>query len=88
MKVDSLQKQIQEILSTTEMSFRLGEFRIIIVLFLLLMSPTGSRPQSLLFTKFRDIRLSLVRNPNGGPHLIAIRFTPEHTKGYLGTKEE
>ena len=88
MTVDSLKKHILKILSTTEKSFRLGEFRLLIVLFLQLMSPTGSRPQSLLFTRFRDLRLSLVRDPDGGPHLIAIRFTPEHTKGYLGSKEE
>jgi len=61
--------------------------RILIVLFHLLMSPTGCRPGSLLWTRFGDLKLSLVRDSGGGPHLIAIRFTPEHTKGYLGTKE-
>ena len=87
MTVDDLKEQINTTLSTTKKSLHLGEFRILIVLFHLLMSPTGCRPGSLLWTRFGDLKLSLVRDSGGGPHLIAIRFTPEHTKGYLGTKE-
>ncbi|KAI1839461.1 hypothetical protein JX266_014328 [Neoarthrinium moseri] len=87
MTVDDLKEQIQETLSTTRKSFHLGELRILAVLFLLLLAPAGSRPASILQLRYGDIRIVLARDPEGGPHVLLIRFTLEFTKTYLGSKD-
>ncbi|KAI8164754.1 hypothetical protein K4K50_011431 [Colletotrichum sp. SAR 10_71] len=69
-------------------SFKLGELRILAVLFLLLLSPAGSRPLAILQLRYRDIRVLLKRDPEGGPHNILIHFTEAFTKTYLGEKDE
>lgn len=87
MTVETLKDQFETTLSTTEKSFGLGELRIYATLFLLLLAPGGSRPESILRLRFGDIKVTLARDPGGGPHNIIIRFTPEFTKTYLGSKE-
>lgn len=87
MTVDTLKDQIETTLNTTRKSFRLGELRIYVVLFLLLLSPGGSRPEYILLLRFGDIRITLTRDPEGGPHNLMLKFTPEFTKTYLGAKE-
>jgi hypothetical protein len=87
MTIDQLKGQIEETLSTTEKSFELGEIRILAVLFLLLLAPEGARPTSILRLRFGDIRIMLARDPEGGPPIIASRFTLEFTKTYLGDKD-
>ncbi|KAJ0329333.1 hypothetical protein COL922a_012866 [Colletotrichum nupharicola] len=88
MTIDDLKQQIETTLSTTKKSFKLGELRILAVLFLLLLAPAGSRPEATLNLRFKDIRVSLARDPEGGPHKLLLRFTPEFTKTYLGEKEQ
>ncbi|KAH8652841.1 C2H2 finger domain protein [Ilyonectria robusta] len=87
MTIDDLKEQIETTVSTTRKSFDLGELRILAVLFLLLLAPAGARPLAILRLRFRDIRVVLARDPEGGPHNILIQFTPEFTKTYLGTKD-
>ncbi|KXH36374.1 C2H2 finger domain-containing protein [Colletotrichum salicis] len=87
MTIDDLKQQIETTLSTTKKSFKLGELRILAVLFLLLLAPAGSRPEATLNLRFKDIRVVLARDPEGGPHKLLLRFTPEFTKSYLGEKE-
>lgn len=87
MTVETLKDQIETTLSTTKKLFGLGELRIYAVLFLLLLAPGGFRPESILLLRFGDIRVTLVRDPEGGPHNLMLRFTPEFTKTYLGSKE-
>jgi len=87
MTVDDLKQQVETTLGTTEKSFSLGELRILCVLFLLLLAPTGARPASVLKLRYRDIRVVLSRDLDGGPHKVLIRFTLEFTKTYLGTKD-
>lgn len=87
MTTETLKKQIYETLSTTKKSFDLGELRIYTVLFLLLLSPQGSRSESILQLRYRDIRVVLARDPEGGPHNLLLRITPEFTKRYLAPKE-
>ncbi len=87
MTVETLKDQIETTLSTTKKSFDLGELRILAVLFLLLLAPGGSRPESILLLRFGDIQVTLARDPEGGPHNLMLRFTPEFTKTYLGSKE-
>ncbi|KAK7408614.1 hypothetical protein QQX98_009216 [Neonectria punicea] len=78
---------IDDLKDTTKKSFELGELRILAVLFLLLLAPAGARPLAILRLRFRDIRVVLARDPEGGPHKLLIQFTPEFTKTYLGTKD-
>ncbi|VTT58630.1 unnamed protein product, partial [Fusarium fujikuroi] len=72
---------------TTKKRFRIGEHRIYALLFLLLIAPSGSRPQALLLLRYGDLELSLARDPEGGPHRILIRFKLCFTKTFLGEKE-
>lgn len=87
MTIDTLKAQNETTLSTTRQTFRLGLYRIYVVLFLLLLAPGGSRPQSILLLRFGDIQVTLTRDPEGGPHNLMLKFTPEFTKAYLGSKE-
>ena len=87
MTIDGLKEQIRTTLGTTRKSFKLGELRILAVLFLLLLAPSGSRPAALLRLRFGDIRVVLARDPEGGPHRILIWFTLEFTKTFLGQKD-
>ncbi|KAF5520978.1 hypothetical protein CGCA056_v007802 [Colletotrichum aenigma] len=87
MTIDDLKQQIETTLGTTRKSFKLGELRILAVLFLLLLAPAGSRPEATLKLQFKDIKVSLARDPEGGPHRLLLRLTPEFTKTYLGEKE-
>ncbi|KAK4196095.1 hypothetical protein QBC40DRAFT_268722 [Triangularia verruculosa] len=85
--IDNLKEQVDTTLRTTKKSFGLRELRILYVLFLLLLAPTGARPTSVLLLRFRDIRIVLARDPNSGPHKILIKFTLEFTKTYLSSKD-
>ncbi|KAI0855985.1 C2H2 finger domain protein [Xylaria cubensis] len=88
MTLQDLKDQIETTLRTTEKSFKLGELRILAVLFLLLLAPQGSRPASILKLKFGDIELFLVRDPTdpNGPPKLVIRLSMRYTKQYLGPK--
>jgi hypothetical protein len=57
-------------------------------LFLQLAGLTANRPQAVLSLRYRHIRVSLLRDPQGGPHRILIEFKFEYTKGFLGAKDE
>jgi hypothetical protein len=37
--------------------------------------------------QYKDIRITLVKDLKGGLDNLIVRFTPEFTKTYLGTKE-
>lgn len=87
MTINDLKEQIEETVTTTKKSFDLGELRILAVLFLLLLAPAGARPAAILKLRFKDIQVVVERDPGGGPHRHLIRFTPEFTKTYLGTKD-
>ncbi|OLN95805.1 hypothetical protein CCHL11_02769 [Colletotrichum chlorophyti] len=52
MTIDDLRQQIETTLSITKKSFKLGELRILAVLFLLLLAPAGSRPKATLDLRF------------------------------------
>ncbi len=65
-----------------------GELRILYVLFLLLLAPTGARPASVLkLSTTETSRVVLARDPEGGLHKVLIKFTLEFTKTYLGNKD-
>ncbi|KAK1637329.1 hypothetical protein BDP81DRAFT_460869 [Colletotrichum phormii] len=68
--IDNLKQRIRATLSTTNKSLKLGELRILAVLFVLLLAPAGSRPEATLNLRFKDIRVVLARDPEGGPHKL------------------
>lgn len=90
MTLEDLKLQIKTTLRTTEKGFKLGEMRILAVLFLLLLAPQGSRPKSILEMRFGDIPVKLIRdpeNPSGPPRLV-VELSMEYTKRYLGPKAQ
>ncbi|KAM0814231.1 hypothetical protein AB5N19_00021 [Seiridium cardinale] len=86
MTLTDLKHQIATTLRTTDKSFKLGEMRILAILFLSLLAPAESRPTSILKLRFGDSRVLLARDPDGGPHRLVIKFTLSFTKQYLGKK--
>ena len=86
MTIDDLKEQIETTLSTTKKSFKLGELRILAVLFLLLLAAPGARPTSILRIQFGDVRVVLERDPEGGPHNILVKYALAFTKSFLGEK--
>ncbi|CDM32842.1 Protein of unknown function DUF3435 [Penicillium roqueforti FM164] len=49
--------------------------------------PYSCRPGALLKLRFQDLKLTLVRDPNGGRPQLFIYLRPEFTKTFLGEKE-
>ena len=90
MTTEGLKDHVKETLGTTRKSFGLGEMRILAVLFLLMLAPAGARPLAILLLTFGDILLSLARDPADphGPPRVLIRMSPEHTKRWLGAKDQ
>ena len=90
MTLNDLKRQIDTTLRTTEKGFKLGELRVLAVLFLLLLAPQGSRPRSILQLKFGDIQVLLVRDPAcpEAPPRLVIELSVAYTKRYLGPKAE
>ncbi|KAL4737188.1 hypothetical protein BDV11DRAFT_192371 [Aspergillus similis] len=76
------------LLSTTEMIFQFGWLQIQLLLFCQLAAITGCRPGAMLNLRYRDLVLTLIRNPDGGRPQLFIYFTPEFTKTFLGEKEK
>jgi hypothetical protein len=85
--VEDLAVIMQTNLTTTKKKYTHGRHRIQLALFLQLAGFSGNRPQAVLSLCYRHIIVTLLRDPNGGPHNILIEFTYEFTKQFLGTKE-
>lgn len=89
MTIEDLKIHLDTILCTTERTFKLGEQRIMAILFMLLLAPAGSRPTSILEMRFGDLEIVLRRDgkdPKNGPKRLLIRMKLEFTKKYLGPK--
>ncbi|KAK9847394.1 hypothetical protein MYU51_019501 [Penicillium brevicompactum] len=87
MYVEDVAEFARVVLSTTEMTFPCGWYRIQLLLFCQLAAITGNRPGALLKLRFQDLKLTLVRDPNGGRPRLFIYLRPEFTKTFLGGKE-
>jgi hypothetical protein len=74
-------------LTTTKKRYTHGRHRIQLALFHHLAAFSGNLPSALLNLCYRHIVVTLLRDPNGGPHRILIEFTCEFTKQYLGMKD-
>ncbi|KAJ6000886.1 hypothetical protein N7481_001295 [Penicillium waksmanii] len=87
MYIEDVAEFARVILCTTEMTFPCGWYRVQLLLFCQLAAITGSRPGALLRLRFRDLMLTLIRDPNGSRPRLFIYLTPEFTKSFLGEKE-
>src|SRR5437764_15299056 len=57
-------------------------------LIMLLAGMTGNRPGALLALRYKDVQVTLIRDPEGEEQpYILIEITYEYTKGYLGAKD-
>jgi hypothetical protein len=88
MYVEDLAKTVKTALITTRKKFGHRRHRIKLCLFLQLAGLTTNCPQAILDLCYRHIKVSLLRDPQGGPHKILIEFTFEFTKEFLGTKDK
>ncbi|KAI9763719.1 MAG: hypothetical protein M1839_006317 [Geoglossum umbratile] len=87
MYVEDLVEYLQTNLTTMKKRYTHGRHRIQLALFCQLAGFSGNRPQALLNLRYQDIIVTLLRDPNGGPHRILIEFTCEFTKQFLGVKD-
>ncbi|EDN06475.1 predicted protein [Histoplasma mississippiense (nom. inval.)] len=71
-------------LRTQEKRFWLGLQRMQICLYNLLGLFTLNRKSAILALRYKDLRVSLQWDPNGGPHLPTVEFSYEFTKKHLG----
>ncbi|KAF2844244.1 hypothetical protein T440DRAFT_436700 [Plenodomus tracheiphilus IPT5] len=78
---------LQTNLVTTEKRYTHGRYRIQAQLYLQLGGFTANRPQALLSLCYRHIQVTLLRDPEGGPHRLLLEFTFEFTKEFLGVKD-
>jgi hypothetical protein len=84
---EDLKEVLRTNLTTTEKKFGLGRLRIQLQLFMQLAGFTANRPNAILSLCYRHIMVTLLRDPEGGPHRVLLEFTFEFTKQYLGIKD-
>ncbi len=87
MYVEDLVEVLQTNLITTKKRYTHGRHRVQLHLWLQLACFTANRPQALLDLCYRHIIVTLLRDPEGGPHRVLLEFTFEFTKQYLGLKD-
>ena len=87
MYAEDLLELLQTNLTTTEKRYTHGRHRIQLILWCHGAFFTANRPKALLELRYRHIRVTLLRDPKGGPHRILLEFTFEFTKEFLGMKD-
>ncbi|KAF2682551.1 hypothetical protein K458DRAFT_307420 [Lentithecium fluviatile CBS 122367] len=87
MYVKDLALVLQTNLVTAEKRYPHGRYRIQAQLYLQLGGFTANRPQALLGLCYRHIQVTLLRDPEGGPHRVLLKFTFEFTKEFLEIKD-
>lgn len=86
--LDDLIRVVETTVTTTKKKFGHGRLRISLILYFQLAGFSANRPQALLSLCYRHIKVTLIKDPEGGPNNILIEFTTEFTKQFLGEKEE
>jgi hypothetical protein len=74
-------------LETVEKRYPHGRCRIQAQFYLQIGGFTANRPKAILALCYRHIRVTLLRDPDGGPHRVLLEFTFEFTKEFLGIKD-
>ena len=72
------------ILQTRKKRFLLGIQRIMLCLALMLGLFTAGCKTAILKLQYKHLRISLLRNPYGGPPILDIAIKPEYIKSFLG----
>jgi hypothetical protein len=85
--VEDLLGILQTNLTMTKKRYDHGRQRIQAHLYHHLGGFSANRTQAVLDLCYEHIVVSLLRDPEGGPHRILLEFTYEFTKQFLGTKE-
>jgi hypothetical protein len=85
--VEDLVEIEQTNLTTTKKKYSHCRHWIQVALFLQLAGFSANRPQALLDLCYRHIMVTLLRDPEGGPHRILLEFIYEFTKEFLGSKD-
>ncbi|KAL4923019.1 DUF3435 domain-containing protein [Aspergillus undulatus] len=86
MYIEDVAEFARVLLTTTEMTFDCGWQRIQLLFFCQLAAITASRPGALLHLRYRDIALTLIRDPEGERPRLFIYLRPDFTKRFLGKK--
>ncbi|KAF9884370.1 hypothetical protein FE257_001826 [Aspergillus nanangensis] len=86
MYIEDVAEFARVLLTTTAMTFHIGWQRIQLLFFCQLAAITASRPSALLYLRYRDLKLSLIRDPQGGLPRLFIFLKPDFTKRFLGKK--
>ena len=86
MYIEDVAEFARVLLTTTEMTFDCGWQRIQFLFFCQLAAITANRPGALLNLRYRDIALTLIRDPEGGRPRLFIFLKPDFTKRFLGKK--
>lgn len=87
MYIEDQRKVLQTNVETTEKKYVIGYYRMLAQLYLQLGGFTANRPKAILGLCYRHVRITLLRDPEGGPNLIMPELTFEFTKKYLGIKD-
>lgn len=87
MYVEDLTEVLHTNLTTTEKKYTHGRYRLQAQLYLQLGGFAANRPTALLSLCYRHIKVTLLRDPEGGPHRVLLEFTFEFTKEFLRIKD-
>lgn len=86
MYIEDVAEFARVLLTTTEMTFDCGWQRIQLLFYCQLAAITASRPKALLHLRYRDIGVTLIRDPEGDRPRLFIFLKPDFTKRFLGKK--
>jgi hypothetical protein len=88
MRSEDLFELEKTVLVSNDMAFKHERLRIEIMFYMQVAGNTGNRPTAILALCYKDFKVALVRDPDGGewPRLV-VDSTFENTKGYLGDKD-
>ena len=87
MYIEDLVEVLQTNLITIKKRYTHGWHRVQLHLWLQLACFMANRPQALLDLCYQHIIVTLLCDPEGGPHCILLEFTFEFMKQYLGLKD-
>ncbi|EER43787.1 conserved hypothetical protein [Histoplasma capsulatum H143] len=75
MYVDDLAEYLRVLLVTNEMEFLVGWLRVELILFCQVAGVTGNRPDALTQLRYRDLELTLVRDPHSSAPRLTRKFS-------------
>ena len=79
---------LKTLYTSIETTFPHERYRVQLALIIQLTGITGNRPSTLLAVRYQNIKVTLLKDPNGGEQpQVLIEIVFNHTKGYLGEKD-